>query len=178
MKRTILLTSLLLLTLYTPAQKPSDVEANLRKHVEYLASDKLEGRRTGEKGAEAAAMYVAKEFAKYKLKPGQPMTHGAGYLQPFPYIAGVSLGDDNALVTGDKKLELNKDWMPLGYSMNADIASTDVIFVGYGVTAPEANYDDYKNLDVKDKIVLMFDSTPDAGNPHSPFVRLRGRRPG
>jgi len=49
------------------AQKPSDVEQNLRKHVEYLASEKLEGRRTGEPGATLAAEYIAKAFAQSKL---------------------------------------------------------------------------------------------------------------
>ncbi|HKP70428.1 MAG TPA: M20/M25/M40 family metallo-hydrolase, partial [Pyrinomonadaceae bacterium] len=160
---------LLLLTIATSAQTS---EQHLRKHVEYLASDKLEGRRTGEPGAVDAAKYIEKEFAKYKLKPGQQLTHGATYTQGFPYIAGVELGKGNSLVIGEKKLEVGVNWMPLGYSMNADFPATGVVFAGFGIIAPEANYDDYKGLDVKDKIVLVFDSTPDAGNPHSPFVRF------
>ncbi|MBK8466054.1 MAG: M28 family peptidase [Chloracidobacterium sp.] len=66
--------------------KPSAVEANLRRHIEYLASDKLEGRRTGEKGAALAAKYIADQFAKVKLKPGALGSNGkASYLQPFSY---------------------------------------------------------------------------------------------
>jgi hypothetical protein len=168
---------LFLLTSAAFAQS-ADLEKNLRKHIEYLASDKLEGRRTGEKGATDAAKYVEAQFKNFKLRPGQQLTHGASYLQGFPYVAGVTLGADNSLKivptdsTREQKMEVGADWMPLGYSPNADIASTEVVFAGFGVTAAEANYDDYKNLDVKDKIVLIFDTTPDAGNPHSAFARF------
>ncbi|MBA3352908.1 MAG: hypothetical protein H0U23_10865, partial [Blastocatellia bacterium] len=171
------LTSFLLIPVFVVcvfAQTPSDAERNLRKHVEYLASDKLEGRRTGEKGATDAASYVAKEFKKSRLKPGLKKS----FLQPFPYVAGVALGDGNFLrvvpsdATRENKMEIGVNWMPLEFSPIADIASTEIVFVRFGVVASEANYDDYKDLDVKDKIVLMFDSTPDAGNPHSPFARF------
>ena len=95
MKRTngllLFLLSFVLLS-YVPAQT-SDVEQNLRKHVEYLASQKLEGRRTGEQGATYAAGYVANQFAKFKLKPGFGANGSKpNYLQPFPYVAGVTLG--------------------------------------------------------------------------------------
>jgi hypothetical protein len=173
MKRT---TALFLVTLLLLSQAlgQSALESNLRKHIQYLASDKLEGRRTGDPGAAAAAKYIESEFKKLKLKTGVRTS----YLQPFPYIAGVELGKDNYLqiLTDDprveKKMELGGNWMPLGYSPNANIPATQIVFAGFGVTAPEANYDNYGNLDVKDKIVLMFDSTPDAGNPHSAFARF------
>ena len=157
----------------------SNVEQNLRRHVEYLASEKLEGRRSGEQGATFAAGYVANQFAKVKLKPGFKSNGSKpNFLQPFPYVSGVTLGTDNFLrlipsdPKNENKMEIGVNWMPLGYSMSADVAPADLVFVGFGVTAPEANYDDYKGLDVRGKIVLMFDSTPDAGNPHSPFVRF------
>lgn len=64
----------------------SSVEANLRKHVEYLASDKLEGRRAGEPGATYAAGYIANQFAKLRLRPGLKGTNGKpGFMQPFSY---------------------------------------------------------------------------------------------
>src|SRR5215203_4701199 len=160
-------------------QQTGQLEQNLRKHIEYLASDKLEGRRTGEPGATSAAHYVADQFGKLKLKPGSNSGNSKStFLQPFPYISGVTLGADNSLQivpansTSENKMEVGVNWMPLGYSPNADIAPTNIVFAGFGVTAPEANYDDYKDLDVKDKIVLIFDNTPDAGNPHSAFSRF------
>jgi hypothetical protein len=170
MKRTYLFGFLLLLSfvLHVPAQVP-DVEQNLRKHIAYLASAKLEGRRTGDPGATAAAKYVAGEYKKGGLRPGVK-----NFLQPFPYISGVELGAGNSLqvIPSDKAWEVGVNWMPLGYSPNIDIPATAVVFAGFGITAAEANYDDYKSLDVKDKIVLIFDNTPDAGNPHSPFARF------
>ena len=64
----------------------SSVEANLRHHIEYLASDKLEGRRAGEPGAALAAKYIADQFAKIKLKPGATGANGKrSYLQPFSF---------------------------------------------------------------------------------------------
>ena len=165
---------LLGIAIATSAQTVSDVDRNLRKHVEHLASEKLAGRRTGDPGATAAANYVAKEFKKGRLKPGLQ----TGFLQPFPYIAGVALGADNSLrivpadTTRENKMETGINWMPLGYSPNADIATAEVVFAGFGVSTPEANYDDYSGLDVRDKMVLIFDTVPDAGNPHSAFGRF------
>ncbi len=164
------------------AQKPrltTPEEQNLRKHVEYLASDKLEGRRTGESGATNAAVYIRNAFRSYKLKRGsRSANRNEDFLQRFPYVSGVTLGTDNYLriiladSTRENKMETGINWMPLGYSPNADIGPTEIVFAGFGVVASEANYDDYAGLDVKDKIVLIFDSTPDAGNPHSPFSRF------
>ncbi len=182
MKRQIsglLLSFLVVASVFAQKQPVADVtEQNLRKHVEYLASDKLEGRRTGEQGATYAAGYVANAFARYKLRPGFRTAKGkTNFLQPFPYVAGVTLGNDNFLrmipsdATGENKMEIGINWMPLGYSPNADITPTPIVFAGYGISASELRYDDYAGLDVKDKIVLIFDSTPDAGNPHSEFGR-------
>lgn len=67
------------------AQKATSLEANLRKHVEYLASDKLEGRRTGEPGANLAGEYIVEQFKKLKLKPGVTDTGRPGYKQAFSY---------------------------------------------------------------------------------------------
>ncbi|MEP6704417.1 MAG: M20/M25/M40 family metallo-hydrolase, partial [Acidobacteriota bacterium] len=91
---------------------------------------------------------------------------------------GVTLGADNFLriIPPDAKrvikMEIGVDWMPLGYSPNADITTSEIVFAGFGVAAPEANYDDYAGIDVRDKVVLIFDDTPDAGNPHSAFARF------
>src|SRR6478609_1651265 len=103
MKRTrvLLFLSLLFIGLSVSAQKPqlnTSAQRDLRRHIEYLASDKLEGRRTGDPGATEAANYIVEQFQKTgKLRPGQQTTHGASYLQGFPYISGVTLGVDNSL---------------------------------------------------------------------------------
>ncbi|HQU84443.1 MAG TPA: M20/M25/M40 family metallo-hydrolase [Pyrinomonadaceae bacterium] len=165
--------------------KPTEAEANIRKHLVYLASDQLEGRRTGETGATSAAGYVANMFAQYKLKPGISQTNAKGksvgnFLQPFPYISGVSMADSGNTFTLDvakndgQKMTFdgNAGFKPVGFSPNGEIIDSQIVFVGYGVSAAEQNYDDYKNLDVRGKVVIAFDGTPDSGNPRSPFQRF------
>ena len=164
------------------AQKPQaadPLEQNLRKHIQYLASDKLEGRRTGEQGAVSAAAYIANAFAQYKLTPGMKTAKGkTNFLQPFPYVAGVELAKDNFLriiqtdPVHENKMEIGINWMPLGFSPNADVPPSPIVFAGYGISASDLKYDDYAGLDVKDKIVLIFDDTPDVGSPHSEFGRF------
>ncbi|CAN5843829.1 hypothetical protein BH20ACI4_BH20ACI4_18660 [soil metagenome] len=159
------------------AQKPSEVEKNLRSHVSYLASDELEGRRTGERGATSAAGYVANLFARYKLKTGLNQTAQNGktsksYLQSFPYVAGVETGEGNAFSINNANLNLKTDWMPYGFSPNAKLENSEIVFAGFGISAGESGFDDYAGLDVRGKTVAVFAGTPDGGNPRSPFARF------
>ncbi len=167
-----------------PAQnaKPTEAEKNLRTHVVYLASDTLGGRRTGETGATSAAGYVANMFANYRLKAGVSQIEKGktkrNFLQSFPYFSGVEIGKDNFLrivpaeSAKENKMEIGVNWMPVGFSTNGYIPPAPLVFAGYGVAAKDANYDDYAALDVRDKVVLIFAGTPDAGNPHSAFSRF------
>ncbi len=190
-KRTFAL--LLSLALLAPAalaqtdSKPSvpDVE-RLRAHVTHLASDKLEGRRTGTNGAQEAARYVAREFLRLGLAPGGNTPTDdlseRSYMQEFPYVAGVGLGRGNALTVTRRVTDpaegtplaidfrVGEDWMPLGFSSSSRVEGA-VVFVGYGITAADQNHDDYKGADVRDKVALAFAGTPDGDNPHGRFTR-------
>ncbi len=184
-----------------PQDEPS--AERLRAHVIYLAADKLEGRRTGTPGAEAAAKYIADEFKRLGLVPGasgeNTITFTSGrnqvsgplksYSQPFPYVAAVELGKGNAMKfvarMADRAniadapaldLRLGEDWMPLAWSANTLGLPTPVVYVGYGITASELQHDDYAGVDVKDKIALAFVGTPDGDNPHGQFVRYNDLR--
>jgi hypothetical protein len=197
-KRTLpLLLALALLAPATPAQddtsKPAAPDvARLRAHVTHLASEKLEGRRTGTPGAEAAALYVAEEFRRLGLAPGgtgsvnfrsRPITAGgstAPYFQEFPYVAGVELGPANALAltfpaeeqgTETSTLRVGEDWMPLGFGSNGRVEAARVFFVGYGITAAEQNHDDYAVLKNTGGVALALPGTPDGNNPHGKFAR-------
>jgi Zn-dependent M28 family amino/carboxypeptidase len=175
--------------------------ARLRTDVTYLASDKLDGRRTGTPGAEEAARYIADEFKRLGLKPGasRQINYSAGqskseeqhatYLQTFPYVASVEAGKGNAMAFTRKlgemvggtpapalDLRVGEDWMPLAWSANGRIERSGVVYVGYGITANDLNHDDYANVDVKDKIALAFVGTPDGDNPHGQFVRYNDLR--
>jgi hypothetical protein len=174
----------------------------LRAHIEYLASDKLEGRRTGSSGANLAAEYIAREFSRYGLRrsigrdlPGMSILEADSpqrYLQHFPYVAGVELGKHNELsfrlvANPNSKVEplkkdvsltmkLREDWMPLGVSVAGRIENTPGVLVGYGLTVSELKHDDYANSKATGKIAIAFSGTPDGDNPHGQFGRFEDVR--
>ena len=164
------------------ALKPTETEKNLRTHVSYLASEKMEGRRTGEQGATFAAGYVANMFAGYKLKTGMSQTKNGktskNFLQPFPFVTGVetgATGNDFRLKIDNQQVKTeNLLIKAVGFSPNGEVADAEIVFAGFGITANEQKYDDYKALDAKGKIVLVFDGTPENA-PNSPFARFDAR---
>jgi hypothetical protein len=161
--------------------------ALLKKHVTYLASDELEGRRPGTPGGDKAAEYIAEQFHQLKLGCPTPDLKckssgaaSAAYRQEFPFIAAVELGKTNTLgfTQGGKSssVTLREEWMPIGYSLNGASTQTPVVFVGYGITAAELKHDDYAKVSAKDKIVIAFAGTPDGDNPHGQFGRFADSR--
>jgi aminopeptidase YwaD len=165
----ILLIIILLCPSYADDNVPSITEEEIIGHIKYLASDRLEGRSPGSPGGEEAARYIAAEFEKAGLEP--PGDSGS-YYQKFTFPGEVVLGRSgslNLILNGESTdLELGKDYYPLGFSQNG-YASGDIVFAGYGITAPEAGYDDYSGLDVKGKIVLVLRYSPDGLRYDSPF---------
>lgn len=173
---------LLIFALGAVAQQPD----RIKKDVTYLASDALEGRRTGTKGATDAARYIASEFSRLGLKPLAGSATGresvSRYLQGFPYVSGVTLGKRNFLSFSPRYgpeavvIEIaGTDWLPLGFSSSATVDG-DLVFVGYGITASELNHDDYANGKATGKIAIALQGTPDGANPHGPFARFEGVR--
>ena len=163
--------------------------ARLQQHVSYLASDALDGRRTGTAGANDAARYIAGEFSRVGLRQLNQNANGSQkrreamrrYLQSFPYVAGVDLGKGNALSfarypnTNGGSLQSPVDWLPLAYSATAKVEG-GIVFVGFGLTAAELNYDDYAGLSTTGKIAIALQGTPDGDNPHGQFARLQDVR--
>lgn len=180
MKKHLLL-SLIVLSLVSAgyAQKPDEATQNLRKHVEYLASDQFEGRRTGERGATGAGGYVANMFAQAKLKGGVKLPNGkTTFMQPFPYVTGVALapsGNSTLLEIGGTRTDNPAGIKPAGFSPNGEISGAQIVFAGYGIVAPDAKMDDYAGLDVRGKVVIAFDGTPDGDNPHGALGRFDAR---
>jgi hypothetical protein len=174
------------------AQQPTRITPSaerLRAHITYLASDPLQGRRTGTPGANDAAHYIAGEFSQMGLKPAfqtirSPRNRGearSNYRQNFPYVAGLTLGTGNELTFkepsgGTNSLRVGDDWMPLGLSTNSRIENTNAAFVGYGITAAELKYDDYAGAEATGKIALALAGTPDGDNPHGQFARFEDVR--
>jgi aminopeptidase YwaD len=167
-----------------PSATPS--VSRLQQIISYLASDALEGRRTGTAGANDAAHYIAGEFSLLGLQPGMQMarpgrTRGeirARYLQPFPFVSKVELGKNN-LIDFDPQKEpadlkafmVGKDWMPLGFSSKGGVAGAATVFAGYGISSAELKYDDYAASNVKDRVAVVFEGTPDGDNPHGQFAQ-------
>src|SRR5512141_2095382 len=137
MKRTQFYSLLLVLSLVfsvsaQKAQTASAAGSNLRKAVEYLASDKLEGRRTGERGAVLAAGYISDLFASYRLKPGVRRPNGkGGFLQAFPYVTGVELapaGNAFQLEFPDGvRAAQAQSAIPVGFSPNGSVDKAKII---------------------------------------------------
>jgi aminopeptidase YwaD len=182
----LLLTALL--SVAALAQQPASSTPSvdrIRQVISYLASDALEGRRTGTPGANDAAHYIAGEFNRYGLRPGLQIarparTRGenqARYLQPFPYVSEVELGNNNLFFVNPGRADdtaqflVGQDWMPLGFSSNGSIKSAEIVFAGYGISSAELKYDDYAVSNVKDRVAIVFAGTPDGDNPHGQFAR-------
>ena len=151
--------------------------SKLQQHVSYLASDALDGRRTGTPGANDAARYVAGEFSRAGLKPGsgnvarKPRAIIASYLQTFPYVGRVELGKNNVLaISNGESFSAGEDWMPLGISANQTLELTGIVEAGYGITANELNHNDYKEKYSKTQVAVIQSGTPDGDNPHGRFT--------
>jgi Zn-dependent M28 family amino/carboxypeptidase len=138
-------------------------------HTKVLASDDYEGRAPGTRGEELTVAYLVNEFKRMGLKPGN--TNGT-YLQKVPLV-GIT-PDPSTLVfrKGAQQRVLNwKDdvvaWTK-HVSERADLTNSELVFVGYGVVAPEFNWDDYKGVDVKGKTLLMLINDPPVPDPANP----------
>ncbi len=146
-------------------------EETLRADLTFLASDELQGRMSLQPGDATAIRWIESEFAKAGLKPAA----GGSYLQAVPLIeyrpdrAQNSVGLHQAVENGAQKAALWKYPDVLGgYREDVDITA-DVVFAGFGITAPELGYDDYAGIDVHGKIVLVFDHEPQETDSASIF---------
>jgi Zn-dependent M28 family amino/carboxypeptidase len=175
---TVFVATFLVTTFVVVAQQSLEPSAEkLQQHVSYLASDELDGRRTGTAGANDAARYIAREFERLGIRTA-PATDSrkinvmlARYLQTFPYIGRVELGKNNVLsVRGGETLRVGEDWMPLGISANQTLNLTEVVFAGFGITANELNHNDYKGTYSKTQVAVIEKGTPDGDNPHGKFT--------
>ncbi len=131
--------------------------AYLKEQVEFLASDSLEGRATPGRGLDTAAAYIARQFRLIGLKP-----INGSYFQPLDYCY-VDLGKNLfiSLLAHPKTLnfKVKEDFIPYETSGNKPVEG-EVVFAGYGITAPEFGYDDYRDIDVNGKIVIVLRQEP------------------
>src|SRR5579883_1887707 len=147
--------------------------ASLRADLTFLSSDALDGRRSLERGSEVAIQWIASEFAKAGLKP----LMGDSYLQPVPLIEFTA---DRNLTTltifRDGRSEIFRAPDAAANFPREATVSGPVVFAGYGITAPELNYDDYAGIDAHGKIVLLFNHEPQEDDAASVFNGIGNTR--
>ena len=139
----------------------------IRAHVRFLADDLLEGRGTGTRGGDIAAQYIAAQFALDGL---QPAGDDGTFLQKVEFTGVHTLPGTTVLLQshGGKALELRlSDDYVVGNQRQTDSADIDapIVFVGYGIDAPEYRWNDYKGVDVKGKVVLVIVNEPPSKDP-------------
>ncbi len=153
-------------------KNPSITAGEIIEHIKYLSSDELAGRFPGSNGDKLAEDYIVKELKSYDVTPGGE----GGFLQKFSYTSEIKLGDNNKLVINGSPVAVEQDFMPVFLSSNGTVSS-DIVFIGYGINAPDLNYNDYAGIDLKGKIALMMMYSPGYNNPHdnpfSKYERLR-----
>ena len=135
----------------------------IRAHVKFLASDLLEGRGTGQRGSDIAAEYIATELSLYGLKPGGD---NGSYMQKVPMVGIKTVDDGTTFSLAPKK------GAPLNLTNRTDYVAMDetgktetnidapLVWIGYGIDAPEYKWNDYAGVDVKGKVLLMLVNEP------------------
>jgi hypothetical protein len=152
------------------AKNEEAVEARMRKDITFLASDECEGRGVETRGIQKAADHIAAEFARAGLKPGGP---DGSFFQPFTIFGQSKLEGKSVLklkgpLGQEIDLKLDADFQVMGLSGSGKVTAP-LVFVGFGATAPDIGYDDYKGIDVTGKIVVMLRHTPRWNSKELPF---------
>jgi hypothetical protein len=178
MKKLTILATWLAFVCFTTAQAQNDsrapefdiTKADMEAHLRFLASDALQGRRTGEMGNDIAAAYIASQYATYGLK----QVEGAqGYYQPVPFeaITPPSMAkivvEDETYTQGDNLLMMTG---------NLELTKTKAVFANYGWVDEETGANDYDKLDVEGKLVFVLPGTPEGQDPLTVFNSMSKKR--
>lgn len=157
------------------ATLPEVSPAALEAHIHFLASDSLQGRGTGTAGYDLAARYVAACFSELGLKPAGTR----GYMQPVPLRSGRMVEGSTLVLQGaggTRELLLGRDYVPLAdLQRRKEDVTAALVFAGFGVTAPQRKYDDYRTVDARGKIVVLLFGGPPSLPPteRAHFAALR-----
>ena len=145
---------------------------DIQQNVEYLASDSLKGRKSGEMGGLLAANFIREKFSNAGLE----LKYETGF-QPFTLVTNAELGAGNSLTLNENTYEAEKDFLPYAFSANTSVEA-EVVFAGYGIEMKKdtIEWDDFKNIDVKGKWILALQGDPDLDNAESPFLEFSTER--
>jgi Zn-dependent M28 family amino/carboxypeptidase len=163
-----------------PAIKSAEAAVDaekIRAHVKFLADDLLEGRGPGTRGGDIAAQYIATQFALYRLKPGGD---NGTYMQQVNFVGTKTIGDKThfSLVPDKPKgggmsimlhsydLQYGDDYTVSNRKLTPSVdINAPIVFVGYGIVAPEFGWNDYAGVDVKGKVILCIVGDPPSDDP-------------
>ncbi len=160
----------------TVAEEPAtNAVSRLAADAQYLASDELAGRDVGSPGIVRAGEFIAQRFEQLGLVT--ELFDGGPYQEftiPGPAMLGASAQNRLQFESSQSvsMLELGSQFTPLSLGSSGSFAG-EVVFVGYGITAPELNYDDYANVDVRGKVVIALRKEPGQDDPESRFDGVR-----
>ena len=153
--------------------------AAVRAHVEFLADDLMEGRASGTRGYDLAANYVAAEFTKLGLRPAG---EDGSYFQDIAFRRTSLVEGSPALSLSrdgeNRELVFEEDYLVFGdYVHEETDFSAEVVYVGFGITAPELDYDDYAGIDVEGKVVAYLIGAPEqfASDQRAFYSSSRGK---
>jgi len=152
------------------ASLPTIDSAPILDRIKVLASDEFEGRAPGTPGEERTVEYIQAEFQKLGLKPGNP---DGTYIQKVPLV-GITGAQAKPLVVGRERSRAGFRWKDdvVAWTKHvadrASIENSDIVFVGYGVVAPEYNWDDFKGVDLKGKTMVVLVNDPQIPDPADP----------
>jgi hypothetical protein len=153
----LILALVVLLAASTPVQQADP--ARYLNDIKSLASPEMEGRGAGTKGLTRSEHLIEQRYKGLGLRPAGVN----GYAQPFKVVTGARLKSDNHFIVqtagAKKEIKIDQDFVPYSFSASGEVGAP-LIFAGYGATADEFHYDDYADLDVKDKIVVVLRYEP------------------
>jgi hypothetical protein len=143
-------------------------ENEIENHLFYLSSDHMKGRDTPSPELDTSAVYIAEAFEKWGL---DVINEESSYFQTF-HVLKNHLSEPNTFritsIDCDTSFKIKQDFVPIYFTSNSQI-SAPIVFAGYGITAPEYGYDDYEDIDVKDKVVFIFTHEPQEKDSTSVF---------
>jgi Zn-dependent M28 family amino/carboxypeptidase len=141
---------------------------DLLHHIEVLSSDEFEGRAPGTRGDELTVEYLTKEFIRLGLRPGNP---DGTYVQRVPLV-GLTAKPSASFAVRGRRLDLTfpQDYVAVTRRVDPEVAvrNSEMVFVGYGVVAPEYDWDDFKGVDVTGKTIVMLINDPPVPDPDDP----------
>jgi Zn-dependent M28 family amino/carboxypeptidase len=165
----LLISSIGIASPYPPQSALDAITADgLLRHIKTLSSDEFEGRAPGSKGEDRSVQYITDQFKSLGLKPGNP---DGTYTQEVP-LAGIISAPTASFVVKDQatSLKFPDDYVASSARLQSqiEVKDSDIVFVGYGIVAPEYGWDDYKDVDVKGKTILMLINDPPLPDPTDP----------